>query len=79
MLSITCDSGLQILVYSGPLILPPGRLLTIYQPGLVFSAETSFTLNVKHVLQFMMHLLLLNGAQALIFPLNIVRVWHCWI
>lgn len=39
-LCITCNSGLQIHVYSGPLILPPGRLLTIYQPGLMFSAET---------------------------------------
>lgn len=49
-LSITCDSGLQILVYSGPLILPAGMLLTIYQPGLMFSAETPFVLKIKHVL-----------------------------
>lgn len=45
-LSITCGSGLQIRVYSGPLILPPGRLLTIYQPGLMFSAKTPFALKI---------------------------------
>lgn len=43
-LSITCDSGLQVLVYGGSLILLAGRLLTIYQRGLVFSAETPFVL-----------------------------------
>lgn len=49
--SVTCDSGLQIHVYSGPLpLLPPGRLLTMYRPGLVFSTETPFLLTIQHFL-----------------------------